>query len=374
MGREEYCSKIDEALRAFDIEGEELSCVPFGNGHINDTFLVITKHEGKEKKYILQRINHEIFKDPAALMENIKKVTDHLKWAILNDGGDIKRETLNIIPTKEGGAFYKDSIGSYWRMYDYIEDAICLDKPDCSKVFYESAVAFGYFQRRLASFDAKLLTETIKDFHNTPKRFEDFMQAVSEDPLKRAAGVMPEIEFLKKRREDMGLCMKYLKENKIPLRVTHNDTKLNNIMIDKESGRGICVIDLDTVMPGLSIFDFGDSIRFGANSAVEDETDLSKVSLDLELFETYVKGFLKGCGGALTDAEAELLPLGAKTMTLECGMRFLTDYLQGDTYFRVHREGHNLDRCRCQLALAKDMERKWDKMADIVRAYSGGRQ
>ena len=230
-------------------------------------------------------------------------------------------------------------------------------------------MAFGRFQKLLEDFDASTLYETIADFHNTPVRYEAFQDAVAKDVMGRVKDVKPEIDFLMARENDMKVCMELLKKGELPLRVTHNDTKLNNIMMDKDTGRGICVIDLDTVMPGLAINDFGDSIRFGANTALEDETDLAKVSLSLELFELYTRGYLEGCEGSLSNKEIQMLPMGAKLMTLECGMRFLTDYLQGDTYFRIHREGHNLDRCRTQLALVADMERKWDAMAEIVGKY-----
>ncbi len=352
------------------MEGDLLSCEKYGNGHINDTFLVRVMDKKAEKKYILQRMNGDVFKDPEKLMENIVLVTDHLRAMIEKRGGDPKRETLNPIRTKDGNCFYKDSLGSYWRVYTFITDAISLDQVRSPEDFYQSAVAFGRFSGQMAGFDAARLYETIPDFHNTPKRFEAFEKAVKEDICGRAKDVQKEIAFYTDHRETMSYCAKQLAEGKIPLRVTHNDTKLNNIMLDAVTGKGICVIDLDTVMPGLSIFDFGDSIRFGANTAVEDERDLSKVSLSLELFETYVKGYLEGCKGALTPEEIRLLPYGAKTMTLECGMRFLTDYLQGDTYFMVHREGHNLDRTRTQIRLVEDMEQKWDRMEQIVASCS----
>ncbi len=365
MTREELCSKIDEAIDNFKIRSEKVSVGRYGNGHINDTFLLTCKNE----RYILQRMNHEIFTDPEALMTNIERVTGFLREKIVARGGDPERETLNLVRTKDDKPFYRDSIGSYWRMYYFIEDATSLDQVRDKEDFYQSAVSFGNFQSLLSEFDASTLTETIVNFHNTPVRYENFEKALAADAVHRAASVADEIAFFKDRKDDMAVCAKALKEGRLPLRVTHNDTKLNNIMIDNATGKGICVIDLDTVMPGLAVFDFGDSIRFGANTAVEDEKDLSKVSLDLELFETYVKGFLEGCKGSLTEAEIDMLPEGAKIMTMECGMRFLTDYLEGDHYFMVHREGHNLDRTRTQIELVRDMERKWDKMKEIVNKY-----
>ncbi len=369
MNREEYCSRIEEALREFCFEGIYLEHRKYGNGHINDTFVVSYRYEEVVKRYILQRINHEIFKNPKQLMENICGITEFLKVKIKENNGDIHRETLNVIYTKTNQSYYNDSIGSYWRAYEFIEDAISYDVVGNPTDFYNSAVAFGHFQHLLADYNAASLHETIPDFHNTPKRFLDFLEAIEKDVLGRADEVRTEINFLLAREQDMKICKEMLEHGVIPLRVTHNDTKLNNIMLDRETGKGICVIDLDTVMPGMSLYDFGDSIRFGANTAEEDERDLSKVSLNLELFEQFTKGFLEGCQGSLTKKEIELLPMGAKLMTLECGMRFLTDFLQGDTYFKIHRQGHNLDRCRTQLKLVEDMEHKWSQMCDIVKRY-----
>ena len=369
MTREQHCQKLQEALIEFDIKGTILSCERYGNGHINDTYLVVCKIEGIEKRYILQRINHEIFTNPVQLMSNINRVTSFLRKKIGEAGGQSDRETLTLVKTKQGETFYQDSIGCYWRMYLFIEGATSYEQVKNKEDFYQSAIAFGRFQRLLSEFDATTLYETIPNFHNTPVRYEHFLKAVGEDVCNRVESVRDEIEFVLQHMEDIEICQKNLEEGKLPLRVTHNDTKLNNILIDNQTGQGICVMDLDTVMPGLSIFDFGDSIRFGANTALEDEKDLAKVSLDLNLFELYVKGYLKGCDGRLTDLEVEMLPNGAKTITLETGIRFLTDYLQGDKYFRIHREEHNLDRCRTQFALVKDMEAKWEDMKHIVSKY-----
>ncbi|MDO4285745.1 MAG: aminoglycoside phosphotransferase family protein [Eubacteriales bacterium] len=333
----------------------------FGSGHINDTFLVT---DGR--RYILQRLNTEVFRDPMLVIENIEGVTRFLRAKIEAAGGDPDRETLNLIHTREEKPYYIDAEGNFWRMYLFIEGATSYDAVKKPEDFYHSAEAFGHFQYQLSDYPAHTLHETIPAFHDTPKRYRDFQKAVQEDVCHRAASVEKEIRFVEERAAEMGLAMDMLREGRLPLRVTHNDTKLNNIMIDDKTGRAVCVIDLDTVMPGLSIFDFGDSIRFGANTAVEDEQDLSKVSLSLPLYETYVDGFLTGCGGALTDEERRMLPQGARLMTLECGMRFLADYLQGDTYFQIHRENHNLDRCRTQFGLVADMERKWDAMENAV--------
>lgn len=359
-----------EAIDAIDFKGKYVEHKRYGNGHINDTFLLMfQQNDGTMLKYILQRMNHEIFKKPAELMENICGVTSFLREKIEKNNGDTHRETMNVISTKKNESYYKDSIGSYWRGYEFIEDTTCYEQVEKPEDFYQSALSFGHFQHLLSDYNADSLHETIPDFHNTPVRFHNFKRAIEEDVCKRVANVQEEINFFLDREKDMNVCMDMLKNKELPLRVTHNDTKLNNIMIDNKTGKGICVVDLDTVMPGLSINDFGDSIRFGANTAEEDETDLSKVSLDLELFELYTKGFLEGCNGSLTAKELDMLPMGAKLMTLECGMRFLTDYLQGDTYFRIHRENHNLDRSRTQTNLVADMEIKWEEMKNIVSKY-----
>lgn len=358
-----------EAAGAFQIKGNITSCEPYGSGHINHTYRLICEKDGQEYAYILQQMNQDVFKDIEGLMSNVKGVTSFLRRRIIEDQGDPDRETLNLVPTKDGQDYYKDSLGHYWRMYLFISQATCYNLVEKPEDFYQSGKAFGRFQCLLADFPASELHETIPDFHNTPARYDTFEKAVREDVMGRAAQVADEIRFIRDRREDMSLALSLKKEGRLPVRVSHNDTKLNNIMIDDATGQAICIIDLDTIMPGFSIFDYGDSIRFGANTAEEDETDLSKVSLSLPLFEVYTKGFLEGSQGRLTDTEIELLPYGAKMMTLECGMRFLTDYLQGDVYFHISREGHNLDRCRTQLTLVADMEKKWADMAAIVRTY-----
>lgn len=363
------CAKIEEAVQAFQLDGEIVSCQRYGSGHINDTFLVVCKVAEGEKKYILQRMNNDIFKDIVGLMKNVSGVTEYLKKIIIENNGDPERETLNLVPTKDGAFYYEDSVKSYWRVYKFVLGATTYDVVKDPEDFYQSAKAFGHFQRLLAGYPVEELTETIVDFHNTPVRFETFKKAVAEDVCGRAAGCQEEIKFVMDRAEELGAVMNLLQSGKMPFRVTHNDTKLNNIMIDDATGEALCVIDLDTIMPGASVFDYGDSIRFGANTAAEDEVDLSKVSLSLPLFEIYTKGFLEGCEGSLTETEVEMLPMGAKLMTLECGMRFLTDYLQGDTYFRIHRENHNLDRCHTQFGLVADMEAKWDEMKAIVKKY-----
>lgn len=364
------CEKIQEALHAFLDEKQIVSYQRHGSGHINDTFLVLCGKADDERRYILQRMNHEVFKDPVSLMRNVEGVTGFLRKRIVENGGDPDRETLTLIPSRDGAAYFLDSLGNYWRMYLFIEDALCYDQVEKTDDFYQSGKAFGHFQRLLSEYPAEKLTETIPNFHNTPKRLETFQKAVAEDVCCRVGQVQKEIEMVMSRAGQLGIAMEMLKAGTLPLRVTHNDTKLNNIMFDAKTGEALCIIDLDTIMPGLSIFDFGDSIRFGANTGAEDEKDLSRISLSLELFEAYTKGFLEGCQGSLTPEEVGMLAMGAKLMTMECGIRFLTDYLQGDVYFHTAYPGHNLDRCRTQFRLVEDMERKWDEMEAIVKKYA----
>ncbi|MEO2261956.1 aminoglycoside phosphotransferase family protein [Dorea sp. YH-dor228] len=361
----------DEAIANFQFEGILIEEGPYGSGHINDTFLL--KFEIAEMgciNVILQRMNKDVFSNPVELMENIMGVTSYLRKKIIENGGDPERETLNVIPAVDGKPYYLDSQGDYWRSYKFITDATSYDQVEKPEHFYQSAVAFGNFQRLLADYPAETLHETIKGFHNTKARFAVFKKAVEEDVMGRASQVQKEIQFVLDRENIADYFTDLLEKGELPLRVTHNDTKLNNIMIDNKTGRGICVIDLDTVMPGLAMNDFGDSIRFGASTAAEDERDLDKVSCSMELFDLYAKGFIEGCAEKLTAREIELMPMGAKSMTFECGMRFLTDYLQGDNYFKIHREGQNLDRCRTQFKLVEDMEQKWDTMQEIVKKYS----
>ncbi len=361
--------KKQELIQKFAVEGNVVNIREYGNGHINRTELVETEQDGRKKRYIFQQINTDVFKDVDSLMENITGITSYLRKCIERQGGDPDREALQVIPVRDGRSYYRASDGSCYRMYLFITDAVCYDAVSRPEDFYESAQAFGNFQALLADYPADRLHETIPDFHHTGKRFEALCRAVREDACGRVSTVENEIAFVMAREGEMTVLTDLLEKGELPLRVTHNDTKLNNVMIDCQTGKGLCVIDLDTVMPGLSVYDFGDSIRFGANTAAEDETDLKKVSLDLEHYEVFVKGYLKGCRGSLTKKELAMLPVGAKLMTLECGIRFLTDYLSGDTYFRIHRERHNLDRCRTQFALVADMERKWENMHEIVKKY-----
>ena len=354
----EYLAQV---LEVFQLEGAAVSCERYGCGHINETYLAATD---RGRRYILQKINQHIFRDVDALMGNIAAVTDWLRLQT-----DDPRRVMRLVPC-QSGSWLRHEDGSAWRVYEFVEDSVCLQQPESPADFYESAVAFGSFQQMLRDFPAHTLAEVLPNFHNTAHRYRLFREVLEKDPMGRAADVRREIDFALAREEEASTLVNLLQEGALPLRVTHNDTKLNNVMLDAETGKALCVIDLDTVMPGLSLYDFGDSIRFGAASAPEDETDLQKMEMRLDLFETYTRGYLSACPD-LTRAEKELLPMGAKLMTLECGVRFLTDYLDGDNYFAVHRPGHNLDRCRTQFRLVADMEKKWDEMCAIVQAAAG---
>ncbi len=350
----------------FAVDGRAAVCERYGSGHINVTYRVETENG---HPYILQRINDHIFCDVPALMANIYAVTEHLRAK-----GMDSRRVLTLIPTKGGDVCLHVAEGEaagWYRMYEFITDSICLDQVETIEDFRQSAIGFGGFQRDLADFDASRLTETIPRFHDTPNRFRLLHEAIDADPLNRAKDVQREIDFALAREREAGVMLDMCGRGELPLRVTHNDTKLNNVMLDAKTRTALCVIDLDTVMPGLAGNDFGDSIRFGASTGAEDERDLSKISMSLNRFRTYAEGFLSACGANLKRAEIETLPMGAKLMTLECGIRFLTDHIAGDTYFRIHRPNHNLDRTRTQLKLVADMEQKWDEMARIIADVAG---
>ena len=359
-------SQVLEIADHFDLNGKAVSAESYGGGHINDTFLLKTD---AGENYILQSINTSVFKDAEALMNNIMKVTDFIKGKIAAEGGDPQRGTLSVVLNKDGGTLYREG-AACWRVYTFIPKTVTLQTCENEDQFYASACAFGHFQKLLADFPADTLFESIPNFHNTKSRYLDFEAAVSEDVCGRATLVAQEIAFVRDRKEFAATLVDMQERGELPLRVTHNDTKLNNVLFDEESGLPLAVVDLDTVMPGLSINDFGDSIRFGATYAAEDETDLGKVHFEIELFECYTKGFLGECGSLMTENEKKMLPVGAMMMTFECGMRFLTDYLKGDTYFKIHREGHNLDRCRTQFKLVSEMEQALEAMDEIVKKYS----
>ena len=341
-----------EAAAQFCLEGTVQEICPYGEGHINVTMLVTTD----KKRYILQKMNTKVFPDADGLMGNVCGVTEHLRARGI--------ETLEVIPTKDGKSYLRSD--ACYRVYAFIENTVTYQKVTDAKVFENSGRAFGEFQNYLAAFDASKLTETIARFHDTPKRFADFKAALDADVMDRAKDCVEEITFILSHENTYGLAVEGLKNGTLPLRVTHNDTKLNNILMDAQTGEARAVIDLDTIMPGSMLYDFGDSIRFGASTAAEDEQDLSKVHFDIALFEAYAKGYCGAVKDSITEREKELLPYGAYLMTIECGMRFLADYLAGDTYFATKYAGHNLVRCRTQIRLASEMEGQFEEMKAIV--------
>lgn len=349
---------LEEILSNFPLDAEPIICQRFGHGHINQTYIAITD---TGNRYILQRVNSRVFPNVPALMENIVAVTTYLRTQVTDPDG-----VLTLVPTQAGQWYLAADDGSFWRVYEFVDHGLCLQSPATPEDFYQSAIAFGRFQQQLADFPAHALHETIANFHNTPDRYRILREKLAADPCGRAGEVQAEIDFALARQEEAATLVRLQQAGQLPLRVTHNDTKLNNVMLDSRTRTPLCVIDLDTVMPGLSLYDFGDSIRFGAATAAEDQRNLCKMEINLDLFRIYTRGFLFSCPG-LTQMEKNMLPMGAKLMTLECGVRFLTDYLDGDHYFAVSREGHNLDRCRTQFKLVADMEQKWEQMAQIVR-------
>lgn len=348
---------MEQAVFAFRLNGKPVTCERYGFGHINKTYRIVTNWG---YMYELQKINRRVFADIPALMENVGAVTRYAAQRVRHP-----MEALRLVPTLDGKDWYQDENGDCWRMYHHIENSICFQRPASTADFYESAKAFGSFQEMMAGFPAQELHETIPNFHNTPVRYEQFHTALKADKLDRAKDVQKEIDFFLARESGAGLLVNLLAEGKLPLQVTHNDAMLNNVLFDRTSRKAVCVVDLDTVMPGLSVYDFGDSIRFGANKAAEDEKDYSKAGLDLEMYQAYRRGYLESCP-SLTAEELKRLPDGARIITLECGLRFLTDYLQGDDYFATARPEHNLDRCRTQMGLVQDMENQWDAMTASV--------
>ena len=361
--------KADKIVKNFAIDGSLKSIVNYGEGHINETYLLTVDNLGQEVNYILQKINNSLFKDVDALMQNIKGVTEFARQEIIKQGGDPERETLTVIPAVDGKAYYFDG-EDYYRVYVFIKVAIAYQITPSTEVFNSSAQAFGNFARLLERYPAETLTETIPNFHNTRNRFNNFKNSLKANLSGRADFVKDEIDFVLSREDYCGRIVDKIASGEIPLKVTHNDTKLNNVLFDKTSNKAIAVIDLDTVMPGSILYDFGDSVRFGCNPAAEDEKDLSKVVFSMELFEAYVKGYLSSLKGSITGAELDNLAFSAILMTFECGMRFLTDHIDGDTYFKIKRENHNLDRCRTQFKLVSDMEKRLDEMNAIVKKYS----
>lgn len=360
---------IKEVLSCFDFEGKLLEIEKFGSGHINTTYLAKYESDNKIISYVIQEVNTNVFKNIDALMGNVFAVTSFLREKIKENGGDPDRETLNYMKTTEGDLYYRSADEKCYRAYRFVDNSKCCDSVSSAEIFEKSGLAFGRFQKYLSDFPATTLVETIPDFHNTIWRFEnEFLPAVKADKAGRAEQCRNEIEFVMNRKNDCCRFTDLIAKGEIPIRVTHNDTKLNNVLFDNDSDEAICVIDLDTVMPGLALYDFGDSIRFGANTCAEDEKDTSKIAIDLDYFKAYAQGFLKEAGESFTQTEKDNLAFSAKLMTLECGMRFLTDYLNGDTYFRTAYPKHNLVRAKDQLALVADMEKHMDEMESIIKS------
>jgi len=360
--------KLKRVASKFVLQGEPIEIIKYGEGHINDTYRIeCLKKDGMTIKYILQRINTNIFKEPVNLIDNIFNVTNHIRSKIEESGGDVMKETLRLVEAKDGKHYTVEEDGGFYRVYNFIEGARTYQTVENREDFYKSGQALGRFQKHLSDFESGKLHETIKDFHNTEKRFVDFKESLKEDKFNRVEECSEEVAFFLKREEDTKIINRLVREGKLPLRVTHNDTKYNNVMIDDITREAVCLLDLDTVMPGVSLYDFGDSIRSGATTAEEDEKDLSKVNFDLGLFGAYTKGYLDTAKEFLTVKEVEFLPFSARIMTYECGMRFLKDYIDGDIYYKVGYGKHNLDRARNQIKLVKDMEKNYKKMIEIVR-------
>jgi aminoglycoside phosphotransferase (APT) family kinase protein len=354
---------LSAVVREFQIDADFADAAPYGSGHINDTYCAAFHQAGVPIRFILQRINHNIFKSPLTLMENIQRVTLHLAAQVEGKPGGGRR-VLTLIPARDGRAFHVDPDGNYWRTYRFIEGSRTYEAVESAGQAYQAAKAFGDFQKLLVDLPAPRLHDTIPDFHHTPRRFVGLVQAIAADVAGRAALAKAEIEFALAHEPITGVLL----DANLPERVTHNDTKLNNVMIDCVTGEGICVIDLDTVMPGLAVYDFGDLARSATSPAKEDERDLSKVTMQFPMFEALVRGYLASAGGFLTKPEKQYIAFSGKLITFEIGMRFLTDYLSGDKYFKVAHEGHNLDRCRTQFKLVESMEEQEERMNRLVES------
>ena len=359
---------IEQICKHFQSRGTLLKTEPFGSGYINDTYLVTHDDNGIPVRAILQRINHEVFKDPPAVMDNITRVTGHVREKLRAEGADdILRRVLTVIPARDGKSYYKDPDGNYWRQYVFIENGKTFDTPESPRVVYAAAKMFGRFLRMLADLPEPPLNETIVDFHNGPKRFQAFANALEADPHDRAKNAKAETEFVLQHASILDVLPKLVTSGQIPVRVTHNDTKINNVIFDDKTGDGLCIIDLDTVMPGLTLYDFGDMVRTAACPVQDDEKDLSKVAIRMDLFEALARGFLEETASFVTAAEKQHLVFGGKMIILEQAIRFLTDYLQGDTYYKTNCPEHNLDRCRTQLKLIESIT---EQQAAMISALS----
>lgn len=361
-------AKIPSIVDEFSIFGDFLDAIPYGSGHINDTFLVTVSQAGQPVRYILQRINHTIFPDVPALMSNILRVTQRQRTSIRAD--DRTRRALTLVPTKEGAPFLTTSTGEFWRVYLFIEKASTHDVVGSRDQAFQAAAAFGAFQSMVKDLPEPRLHETVPGFHDTPTRLRHLETVIEKDPKNRAVQVVGEIDFILKRRSLTEVLEQARRNGEVPERVTHNDTKINNVMLDDSTGEGVCVIDLDTVMPGLSAYDFGDLVRTSTSPSPEDERDLSRIDFRMEIYDALVRGFLSTAGGVMTPPERHHLFTGGIVITLETGIRFLTDYIAGDVYFRTHRPGQNIDRCRTQLRLVELMEEREEEARRIVEEFA----
>jgi len=354
---------MEKIVSNFKIKGKYVSCEKYGCGHINGTFLLKTT----EETYILQKINNHVFPNVDKLMNNISLVLDFQKDMLVKNGGDPSREAMTIIPTIDGNTYYYDKENDgYYRVYEFVKGSLAIQAAENKEDFAESGKAFGKFQSLLADFDASKLFEVIPNFHNTKSRFQHFQKVLKADIHGRANECKKEIDFVLAREKVCNILVDLIVENKIPLKVTHNDTKLNNVLFDEKTHKWLCVIDLDTIMPGSSLYDFGDSIRFGCNTSTEGEADLNKVQFNKEYFEAYTRAYLSEVIDSFNEYEIKYLPYGAILMTLECGIRFLDDYLDGNHYFAIKYETHNLDRARNQFKLVERLEENLDYMNNLV--------
>lgn len=358
---------LRDLIGLFHVYGDFVVGIPFGNGNVNDTFLLTFDQGGIRLNYVLQRINESAFKEPIKVMENIDRVTRHILSKIRAAHAETYKRTIRLLSAQDGNPYVYGPYGGCWRAYVFVERARAYDVLETPEQAFCIAKAFGEFQEQLNDLPGERLHDTIPDFHNTPKRIAQLEDAISRDPAGRVREVQKEIDFVLSRKEDAGLLIRLNKEGAIPERITHNDTKCNNILIDDLSGEGICVIDLDTVMPGLSLYDFGDMVRSGTNPAEEDELDLSKVFMRFDMYEALYRGFTESAGAFMTTAEKESMASAGKIITLEIGTRFLTDYLNGDIYFKTRRPKQNLDRCRTQFHLVESIESQMDAMMDLLK-------
>jgi hypothetical protein len=361
--------EIKAIAEKFNLDGNLTGSKPFGSGHINDTYSLTCEKDGKQRHYILQQINHHVFKNPPTMMENIRRVTGHICRKLQEQQNQLASRQLIVIATKDGSDFFLDDRGNYWRVYNRIENAFTYDTIESPELAYEAARMFGRFAALLTDLPGPPLHETIPDFHTTPKRLKTFMEVLGTDPCNRAKDAGAEINFVLENAVICDVLLNLTGKGEIPIRTTHNDTKINNVLLDAETHEGVCVIDLDTVMPGLSLYDFGDMVRTATNPTEEDDRDLSKVTMRMPIFEMLLKGFAEETHKFLTPAEKKNMAFTGKLITFEQMIRFLADHLAGDVYYKIHREGHNLDRCRTQMKMVQSItaqEEAMNALADSV--------